>query len=269
MPELPEVEHAAERLATAAVGKRLVAIRALHPAVARGLDPDASAGAIGRAVVAVERRGKYQLVRLTGDLVVVAHFRMAGDWHAGRADDAPRHSRAVIEFDDGSAVYLVDSRALATLAVRPQRDDGIPELGPDAASPALTAAALGPPLRGRRGSIKVALLDQRTVAGLGNIYAAESLWRARIDPLSPSSSLSTSDVERLVEAIRDTLAAARIDPGRYSRGEGLDRLTVYGREGKPCPRCATAVARVVQGGRSTYYCPGCQTEPSRGRSPGA
>jgi formamidopyrimidine-DNA glycosylase len=117
----------------------------------------------------------------------------------------------------------------------------------------------------RRAPVKQALLDQAVLAGLGNIYAAEALWHAELSPLVPANQLGPATLDRLAAAIHLTLALARDDPGRYSRGEGLDRLSVYGREGEPCFRCGAVVARVPQAGRSTYWCPGCQKSPRAGR----
>lgn len=258
MPELPEVEHATQRLAHIATGRRIAALRTLHPAIARGLSAGDLASVAGRTVDLVERRGKHQLVHLGDDVVLVAHFRMAGDWYDGPADAPPRFARAALEFTDGSAVFLVDSRAFATLVVRTRGQEGIPPLGVDAASPALDGHALHRALATRRGPIKPALLDQSVIAGLGNIYAAEALWHARVSPFVPASAVNPEQLAALAEAIRHTIALAMDDPGRYSRGEGLARLTVYGREGEPCLRCAAPIVRVPQAGRSTFYCPGCQ-----------
>jgi formamidopyrimidine-DNA glycosylase len=187
---------------------------------------------------------------------------MAGDWHSGATGELPRFARAVLEFTDGSAVYLVDSRAFATLLVRQRGDEGIPALGPDAGGAQLDGEALGRALAMRRGPLKPALLDQRVLAGLGNIYAAEALWHSELNPFVSARTLSTSELERLAAGIRQTIATARDDPGRYSRGEALARLAVYGREGEPCARCGSPIERVVQAGRSTYYCPRCQRLPS-------
>lgn len=258
MPELPEVEHATQRLARLAMGKQIVALRTLHPAVARGLSAVDLASVVGRSVRLVERRGKYQLVHLGDDLVLVAHFRMAGDWHHGSPDAPPRFARAVLEFSDGSAIFLVDSRAFATILVRARGDEGIPSLGIDAASAALDGPELHRALRGRRGPIKPALLDQAVVAGLGNIYAAEALWHAGMSPFATARLLGPPQLSALANGIRHTIALAMEDPGRYSRGEGLDRLSVYGRESEPCPRCGAPILRVAQAGRSTFYCPECQ-----------
>ena len=258
MPELPEVEDAARRLEVATAGRHLHSVRTLHPAIARTFTAADAARAAGRRVEGVERRGKYQLLRLSGDLVLVAHFRMAGDWHTGALDDVPRFARAVLEFTDGTAVYLVDSRAFATLVLRPIEDDGLPLLGVDAADPALDGPTLGAALAARRGPLKPALLDQSVLAGLGNIYATEALWHARLSPFAAASSLVAAELDALAASITRTIELARDDPGRYSRGEGLDRLSVYGRAGEGCARCGTPIVRVVQAGRSTFYCPECQ-----------
>lgn len=262
MPELPEIEHAAQQLAAVAVGKDLTAVRALHAAVRRSLPAHDAARLVGRRIEGVERRGKYQLVQFTDDILLIVHFRMAGDWQPGTVGDEPPFARAILEFSDGTAVSLVDSRALATLVVRARGDDGLPDLGLDAASPELDGVTLGRAFRRRRGSVKPVLLDQSVIAGLGNIYAAEALWHAELSPFARADILSAPDVDRLAGAIRRTIALALEDPGRYSRGEALARLSVYGRAADPCSRCATPIVRTVQAGRSTYYCPCCQREPN-------
>lgn len=160
---------------------------------------------------------------------------------------------------------LVDSRALG--AVEWHEDEStLPALGPEATDPELDAAVLRSRLASRRIPIKSALLDQRVIAGVGNIYAAEALWRARIDPRTPSSALDESELARLVDAIRETLAIAVANPGRYSTGEGAP-LDVYDREGDPCRRCGSPIQRIVQSGRSTYYCDTCQREDGRRVTP--
>jgi formamidopyrimidine-DNA glycosylase len=134
-------------------------------------------------------------------------------------------------------------------------------LGPDAVSDQFDTAHLRAALARRRIAIKPALLDQSVVAGIGNIYAAEALWLARIDPRAPASQLSAREVERLVRAIRRVLSRGRDGSGRYTTA-GSARLNVYDREGKRCPRCRTSIARIVQAARSTYWCPGCQVNPA-------
>jgi formamidopyrimidine-DNA glycosylase len=167
----------------------------------------------------------------------------------------------VIHFADGTRVALVDPRALSTLSVHPP--DGrpvLPTLGPDATDPALTPAALAASLARRRLAIKPALLDQRVIAGVGNIYAAEALWRARLDPRAPARSLTRAQLRRLLDGVRRAMTDANRDSGRYVRGESAERLDVYGRAGEPCRRCGARIVRIVQGGRSTYFCEQCQRD---------
>lgn len=181
---------------------------------------------------------------------------MNGDWEGGQVDAMlPRFARAALDFTDGSRLVLVDSRALATLDVHPAGVDLALGLGPDAADPSWTAEQLGTALATRRGPIKPALLDQKLVAGLGNIYAAESLWRARIDPRLPARELTPPRVKKLRQAIATVIE--RAVGSRYTDDDRV-KLDVYDREGKPCRRCRTPIERIVQAGRSTYYCPHCQ-----------
>jgi len=260
VPELPEVELAARVLEQATRGKQITALRLLHPVLRRRAGGDRLAGAEGRRVERVERRGKHQLLALDDRSVVHVHFRMAGDWLVGTASDPePRHARALIHLADGTRVALVDPRALSTITHHPPGSRALPELGLDATDASLNAAMLAGLLARRRIAIKPALLDQRVVAGLGNIYAAEALWDARIDPRAAAASLDLAQLTRLVAGMRRTLADAARDPGRYSRSESVERLNVYGREGKPCPRCGQPIQRIVQVGRSTYYCAECQS----------
>src|SRR5919206_4644465 len=256
MPELPEVEHAARTLEAAVRGKRVEQLRVRHPALERRLPAERARRVRGRAVRRVERRGKHQLLHLDDGSVIHVHFRMTGDWAIGRVgeDDVP-FARAVLEFEDGTRVSLVDPRALATLALH-DAGSALPELGPEPFDASFTAESLGAALARRRGPIKPALLDQRVVAGLGNIYVAEALWLARISPRARAATLSLERRRRLVQAIRRVLR--RAPAGRYWADERTARWRVYDREGEPCPRCRATIARIVQAGRSTYFCPRCQ-----------
>jgi formamidopyrimidine-DNA glycosylase len=261
MPELPEVERAAGVLRAAVVGRHIDALRVLHPAQRKRLRRGDLKSVAGRRVTRVERRGKHQLLHLDDGTTLHVHFRMTGDWEVvGRGEVLPRHARAVIDLDDGSHVALVDMRALATLDVHPPHAPPTLDIGPDAADPGLTAAQLHAALAPRRIAIKQALLDQRVLAGVGNIYAAESLWRARIDPRRKANEVTKADAGRLLRALRFVLR--RASGTRYYAREGddaPDRFDVYGKEGEPCPRCGTPIERIVQGGRSTYFCPECQS----------
>jgi formamidopyrimidine-DNA glycosylase len=258
MPELPEVEAAMAVLRRRAKGRAIVRVQLLHPALQRRVRPAIVRSLAGARIARVERRGKHQLLHLDDGRIVHVHFRMNGDWEHGRADaPLPKFARAVIELDDGKRLVLVDSRALGTFDVHAADAALDLGLGPDAADREWTAAQLGAALAARRGPIKPALLDQRLIAGLGNIYAAEALWRARISPFVRANTLDT----RQVRALRSAIAAVikRATGSRYTDDDTVS-LDVYDREGLPCRRCGTTIERVVQAGRSTYYCPFCQKE---------
>jgi formamidopyrimidine-DNA glycosylase len=261
MPELPEVESAVRRLRRAMVGKTIDQVVLVHRSLRRRLTPAQLRSLRGARIRSVERRGKHQLIHLDDGRVLHAHFRMTGDWTFDRADDAlPRFARAALTMADGSRVVLDDPRALSTLDLHPAGAALDLSLGPEPSDAALTAASFHGALSKRRGPIKPVLLDQRVIAGLGNIYAAEALWHARIAPTTPASSLAMRDVARLLASIRKVIE--RATGARYT-DESVHRLAVYDRAGKPCRRCGTKIERIVQAGRSTYYCPSCQTRAER------
>jgi formamidopyrimidine-DNA glycosylase len=179
---------------------------------------------------------------------------MSGDWATGADAQTARYPRATIHLDDGSSVVLDDPRALSSIELKPAGEDPLPGVGPDANRADLDPDFLFDRLQRRRSPIKVALLDQSVLSGIGNIYASESLWRAQIDPRRSSAALSKADARRLMTAIVAVLKKA--SGSRYSDGEG--RFSVYDRESKPCRRCRTPIVRIPQAGRSTYFCPECQ-----------
>jgi formamidopyrimidine-DNA glycosylase len=256
MPELPEVESAVRRLRNAIVGKTIARVDILHPSLRRRVSRPRLRSLGGARVQAVERRGKHQFIALADGRVLHAHFRMTGDWHVDRVgDELPRFARAVLSFDDGSRVVLDDPRALSTLDLHPAGAPVELGLGPEPADASLTPVTLHGALSKRRGPIKPALLDQRLIAGLGNIYAAEALWHARVSPVAPANVLTRKQVASLLSAIRRVID--RATGARYT-DSSVSRLAVYDREGKPCRRCRTPIERIVQAGRSTYYCPKCQ-----------
>jgi formamidopyrimidine-DNA glycosylase len=259
MPELPEVEAALDVLRRSAVGRGIAQVRLLHPTLRRRVRPAVLRSLAGARIARVERRGKHQLLHLDDGRILHVHFRMNGDWeHGASGTSLPRFARAVIDFSDGTRLVLVDSRALGTLDVHPAGADPALGLGPDAADDGWTAEALGSALAKRRGPIKPALLDQKLVAGLGNIYAAEALWRARISPFFRADALNT----RQIRALRSAIAAVirRATGSRYTDDDTV-ALDVYDREGLPCRHCGTPIERIVQSGRSTYFCPTCQALP--------
>ena len=259
MPELPEVEKAMRRLRRAIEGKTIAAVRTLHPALARQLPDEKALQLEGKRISRIERRGKHQLIHLDSGAVLHAHFRMNGDWVISRTETDPdRFARAVIDLTDGTRVELNDRRALSALSVHESADDSLPSLGMEANDTALDAAYLSKALSARRGAIKPALMDQKVIAGLGNIYAAEALWRARINPRAVANSVSMARLTRLVDAIRDVLNSKNRPPGRYTDKTNRHRFAVYDRERAPCLVCETPIRRIIQAGRSTYFCPKCQ-----------
>lgn len=259
MPELPEVERAVRRLRRAVEGKKISAIATYHPSQKRQLPDSDAERAIGLSIESVERRGKHQLLRLSDGSSLHVHFRMNGDWLLSETTTpVDRFTRAAIELADGTRVELNDSRALSAISFHAPGADPLPRLGMEANDPSLNSASLKAALAGRRIAIKPALMDQTVLAGLGNIYAAEALWRAKISPRAVTSTLSERRVALLVDAIRETLSSKRRPPGRYTAFRGRERFAVYDREGEPCVECGTAIRRIVQAGRSTYFCPKCQ-----------
>jgi formamidopyrimidine-DNA glycosylase len=259
LPELPEVEAASRLLSRAALGKTIASVRAIHPALKRKLLPAVARRAKGKRIDKVERRGKHQLLTLDSGDTLVVHFRMNGDWEVGKVSDAlDRFARAVIELDDGTRISLVDRRALSSITLDREGTSSLPKLGREASDSTLDAQYLLSALKRRKIAIKPALMDQSVVAGLGNIYAAEALWEAELNPRTLSPRMTLAKLEKLVDAIRLVLSPVKRRPGRYTDKRGVSRFAVYDREGKVCLRCGAAIRRIVQAGRSTYFCPGCQ-----------
>ena len=262
MPELPEVEYAAGRFRLAALGRTIASVVALHPSAARSLPVAACRRLAGRQITEIARRAKIQLITLDDGQLIEVHFRMTGDWDIGHAaDPTPPYERVRIECTDGTRVSLVDSRAFGIVRVHAPGAFKLPNLGPEPLEDGFTVQDFADRLAARRGPIKPALLDQTLVAGVGNIYAAEALWVARIHPARVAASLSPARVTLLRDAIREVLHAA--PEGRYYAASDdaradEDAWRVYGREGAPCLRCKRPIKRITQAGRSTFYCGRCQ-----------
>jgi formamidopyrimidine-DNA glycosylase len=259
MPELPEVERAARQLTRAALGKSIASVRAIHPALKRKLSPSQSRSARGKRIESIERRGKHQLIHLDSGDTLVVHFRMNGDWEVGTTADAlDRFARAVLELADGTRISLVDRRALSSITLDKKGASSLPKLGREASDPSLDAEYLRSALARKKIAIKPAIMDQSVVAGLGNIYAAEALWEAKLDPRKSAAKVSRAKLATLVDAIRLVLSPKKRLPGRYTDQRGASRFAVYDREGKICRRCGGTIKRITQGARSTYFCPSCQ-----------
>jgi formamidopyrimidine-DNA glycosylase len=268
VPELPEVETIRAQLAPRLEGRRLRRVAILDPRLTRPHDRLAVAAQLeGQRVAAVERRGKYLLVRLGGGLVLLVHLRMTGSF----GFSSTTHERAVLELDDGTRLVYRDVRRFGTWLVLGEGELE-PYLaaknGPEPLGRRFTASWLAAQLARRRAAIKAVLLDQRVVAGLGNIYADEALWRARVSPVRPAHELAVDEVARLHRAIRAALRTGIARQGStlrdYATPDGASgtmqrEFRVYGREGGRCDRCGTPIAKTRVGGRGTWYCPRCQT----------
>jgi formamidopyrimidine-DNA glycosylase len=267
VPELPEVETIRAQLAPRLEGRRLARVEILDPRLTRPRDRVAVAAQLeGARVIGVERRGKYLLVRLDDERELLVHLRMTGSFGFAPAT----HERAVLELDDGSRLVYRDVRRFGTWLVLEGADlDAYlaAKNGPEPLGPRFTASWLAEQLARRRAAIKAVLLDQRVVAGLGNIYADEALWHARIGPLRPANELSAEEVSRLHRALRAALRTGIARQGStlrdYATPDGTSgtmqrEFRAYGREGEPCDRCGTPIAKTHAGGRGTWYCPRCQ-----------
>jgi formamidopyrimidine-DNA glycosylase len=279
VPELPEVEIAARNLRRWAVGRRIERVET-DPRARRLFRPASGAALAralpGRPVQAVGRLGKRLLITLGGaePLGLLSHLGMTGKWLRRKpGEEPPGHSRARIFLDDGATLHYRDPRLFGRLALVPgARFQALPEiqaLGPDPLQAGVDPARLAEALGRTRRAIKVALLDQRIAAGVGNIYAAEALFRARIDPRRPARNLTRAEVARLaraiLEALREAVRAQASPEPTYVEEGGENPFLVYAKAGERCPRCRrAAIRRIVQAQRSTFFCPRCQRAPGRG-----
>lgn len=270
MPELPEVEYVARQLRRELVGQRFAEVRVLWPRSVAGMEPpDFEARLVGRAVVEIGRRAKFLLLGLDDGQVVVIHRRMSGNLVFLPLDDPDRHARVEFRLEDGRRLVFSDPRKFGRLLLA--RSEELPalfaRLGPEPLEAAFTPAVLAERLAGRRGALKALLLDQSIVAGLGNIYADESLFRAGIHPLRAGDSLSGEEIARLHAGIQGALLTG-IEHGGTSfdrhrdlyneAGSNLEHVEVYRHTGEPCPRCGTPIARITVAQRGTHFCPRCQ-----------
>lgn len=291
MPELPEVEHVVRALRHAVVRRRILASEILLPKL---VPPEGKAAfnrkVKGCRIIGVRRRGKFILIDLDrarilshgraartrpgAGSVLVVHLRMTGKFRYLTIDEElPRHARAVFYLDNDRRLVFCDQRQFGVMKLVPYSrlglTKGIRELAPEPFSDEFSLNYLKEALARSQRSLKTLLLDQTKVLGLGNIYASEALFRARINPFKAAATLSVKRVGLLHQAIREVLSDAltdrtsvRVDlehPEGFSYGEAFeDFWHVYDREGEPCVRCGAKIKRETHGGRSTYWCPKCQ-----------
>lgn len=269
MPELPEVETTVRGLARFLEGERIERVALHRPDLRRPFPPDLVQQLTGARVTTLGRRAKYGMLHTDRAQTMVFHLGMSGRWRID-PEDLGKHDHLVLETRDHRFALCdprrfgsVDLVATDALAAWPQ----FAAMGPEPLGEALSADHLKAAFAGRRQAIKLLLLDQRIVAGLGNIYVCEALFRAGIHPHKAAGGVSRAALARLVPAIRAVLDESIADGGStlrdYARPDGqlgyfATRFDVYGREGEPCARCEGTIRRSAQGGRSTWFCPQCQ-----------
>ncbi len=269
MPELPEVETIRRGLAPRLRGRRIVRVKLNRPDLRFVFGPGFAAGLKGQKILDVERRAKYLLIALENGAVLLSHLGMTGRYSFDTQDKA--HDHVVFHLDDGARLVYNDSRRFGFMELiapgalphnRFLAGLGIEPLGNELSGEYLTGK-----FAGRKTPLKSALLDQRIIAGLGNIYVCEALFRAGLSPRRLAGTLKGARAEKLAQAIRDVLrdaiaaggstlrdyAAADGRPGYFQHG-----FDVYGRAGEPCKHCGKKIARIVQSGRSSFFCPTCQ-----------
>jgi formamidopyrimidine-DNA glycosylase len=292
VPELPEVETVCRQLEPELGGRRIELLEVYDARWSRPVPPvELEEAVTGRTIIGLRRRGKYLLLVLEGERTLVMHLRMTGNLvlvddgdaldpsegrrlYEGERSTSERHLRARFVLDDGRELWFTDPRRFGEAFV--VDDSGLEErfarLGIEPLSEEFTPQVLAEIAANRTVPLKSFLLDQTGIAGVGNIYADEALFRARLHPLSPAGSMKPEHHEALRDAVVAALEAgidgggASIDDyrdGRGERGRMQDEFLVHTRAGKPCPRCGTTIERIVVGGRSTYYCPSCQVRLRR------
>ncbi len=272
MPELPEVETIVSDLRPLVEGRTVAAVDLRFPTIVRHPEPEAFARDLpGQRVLALERRGKYMLLRL-GGAVLVVHLGMTGQLLHTLPDDAYRpHTHVVLSLDNGTQLRYSDPRRFGRLLLGTEAElvaaRKLPRLGPEPLDPEFKPADLHRRLAGRRAPLKVLLLDQSVLAGVGNIYADEACFRARIRPDRPAGRLSRERVGRLHAAVRESLLQGIANRGSSvddyvdlygARGRQQEELQVYGRGGRPCFRCGAPLTLVRLAGRATVFCRRCQ-----------
>ncbi|MHB8159898.1 MAG: bifunctional DNA-formamidopyrimidine glycosylase/DNA-(apurinic or apyrimidinic site) lyase [Thermoleophilia bacterium] len=273
MPELPEVETIRRQLEPAITGRKIVKVDVQDSLVTAPESPDSFIkGLRGQTIAAVKRRGKYLLLELDSRDTLVIHLRMTGRLTQTRlplAGDDMKHLRFIIGFSENECLAFHDTRRFGKAFILSRRgsDDYWKKLGPEPLGNSFNARYLKRVVCNRKGPIKSLLLNQSQIAGIGNIYADESLFLAGIHPLRPAGDLADEEIKKLSRAIKETLKRAiklegsSIDSYRDSlgeRGRFQETFRVHRRQGEPCPSCKSSVEKIRVGGRGTYFCPKCQ-----------
>ena len=270
MPELPEVETIVRGLREPLVGRRFTGLRiGWENLIARPTAEEFKRRLVGQEILGVKRRGKYLVLALSSGESLIFHLRMTGRLLIKDPnDELDKHDHLVFELDNGRELRFNNMRKLGRVYLVDDKDEIVGRLGPEPLDDDFSPADLAALLSGRRGVIKPLLLNQQLVAGIGNIYADEALFAARIHPQRQADTLTAGEIEHLYHAIRQvltrgiqnrgtTFSTYRDANGREGRNQ--EYLRVFRRAGQPCPRCGTPIERTVVGGRGTYFCPKCQS----------
>lgn len=275
MPELPEVEYLARQLREALIGSRIMRVEVFWPRAVSGITPEELIARLaGRRVLAVGRRAKYLVLTLDNGESLVIHRRMSGNLRLARADETVPYTRVLFTLSNGRRLAFTDPRKFGRVTVvAPEELPALfGRLGPEPLDAEFTPDVLAERLARRQRSIKTSLLDQSVVAGLGNIYADEALFRARIHPLRLAASLTPDEIVALHVGIQQTLQSGIEHGGTtFGRhrdlydepGSNLEHIEVYRRTGQPCPRCGAAIVRIRIAQRSAHFCPHCQPAAER------
>lgn len=268
MPELPEVETIKNDLEPLIKGSRVEKVEFLWAKTLRGLNPEEFNREIaGKRIAALSRRGKYLMLLLEGGKILLVHFKMTGSFLiGGPGDPVSKHARAIMYLEDGRRLFFIDPRKFGRFQLVSPGESPLSGLGVEPLSDEFTARKLGELLSKRTAPVKVVLIDQSLIAGVGNMYADEALFLAGIHPLRPADSLGVPGVSRLRRALRQVLREAIKNKGasvvNYFRpggeaGSAHSYFKVAHRRGK-CASCPEGIMRIVVRGRGTYYCPACQ-----------
>jgi formamidopyrimidine-DNA glycosylase len=267
VPELPEVETIRNDLVPHVVGRQFNGVRLIDDKSIQKLgSADFACGLVGQRITGLERRGKYLVFRLSGGKVLIIHLRMTGGLILN-PDGDERFARVVFQFDDGSKLVFIDARRLGVMWLTDDAEAIVGKLGQEPLDEEFTEAKLAELLEKRKAPMKAILLDQEVIAGVGNMYADETLFEAKIHPLREAGSLSLKEIAALHKAIIRILLAAIVNKGasvrNYKRPDGGEGTAHYDfrvahKRGEQCPGCGGIIERIVVRGRGTYFCPRCQ-----------
>lgn len=274
MPELPEVETVKNELSPYIIGRRITGVTLVWEGIVKQPSVEEfRSRIIGQEITGIERRGKYLIIGLSGGDLLVIHLKMTGSLLIGQDSlEPPKYTRAIIHLDNGTNVFFRDPRKFGVMRWLKDTSSIESKLGPEPLEAGFTAQVLAERLAKRTAPIKAVLLDQKVIAGIGNMYADEALFAAKINPWRPGGSLSQQEIKRLHSVILKILRAAIENKGAsvdtYFRPDGTEGTAhfefkvAHGLGGKTCPDCGTPIERIAVRNRGTYFCPKCQPAPS-------